>query len=83
MLPAMLDSERPRDEWNISHVKADSQPAQPAEILQKQQVMTTHEDEFVALNNAMTDHVPTNDPDQEDNVAQIVFARNDTVQPPA
>ena len=44
--------------------------------------MTTHEDEFVALNNAMTDHMPTND-QEEDNVAEIVFARNDTVQPSA
>ena len=43
--------------------------------------MTTHEDEFVALNNAMTDHMPTND-QEEDNVAEIVFARNES-QPPA
>jgi len=27
MYPAVLDSNRPRDEWNISHVQPETQPA--------------------------------------------------------
>ena len=52
--PVMLDSNRPRDEWNISQVKAETTNAAGA-VTKAQMIVTTHEDEFVALNNDLKD----------------------------
>ena len=61
MNQVMMDSNRPRDEWNISQVKVDekSQPSLNTNAINKQ-IVTTHEEEFVALNNVLKDHLPQN-----------------------
>ena len=63
MYPAVLDSNRPRDEWNISHVQPETQPAlvvnEATGMALKQQIVTTHESEVVALTNVLKDHINT------------------------
>ena len=82
MYPAVLDSNRPRDEWNISHVQPETQPAlvvnEAIEKTLQQQIVTTHESEFVALNNVLKDHINT----QSDGEQDFVFPnRNNQSQP--
>lgn len=66
----MLDSNRPREEWNISHVKVESQPAAPIiEQINRQQIVTTHEEEFVALNKVLKDNLAT----EEEGSQEYIF----------
>ena len=58
----MLDSNRPREEWDISHVGAESQPAQfasePVDLPNRQGIIvTTHEEEVAELNKVLKDHM--------------------------
>ena len=74
MYPVMLDSNRPREEWNISHVKPDSQRLiddKPVEDLKDKKIVTTHEEDFKALNNVLRDNLMTDTSD-----AEIVFPGN-------
>lgn len=82
MYPAMLDSHRPREEWNISQVPhIDSHEAGQEEpgIDQKpgsgpqKIVLTTNEEDFTALNNLLIDHMPATEQDEHAE-QEIVFA---------
>lgn len=62
-----MDSNRPREEWNLSHVRPDSQRAtSPAngENVNKQ-IVTTQEEEMKALNNVLKDNLATEMSDAE------------------
>ena len=73
----MMDSNRPRDEWNISHVRPDSQRAtSPANVADKQMIVTTQEDEMKALNNVLKDNLATEMSD-----ADFIFPGNGRDQP--
>ena len=73
MYPALLDSNRPREEWNISHVKTESLPTTPiTEPPTKQQIITTHEEELVALNKVLKENLAT---EEESDGRSYVFQR--------
>lgn len=68
-MPA-LDSNRPREEWDLSHVKLDD--ASPTGANKK----LTHDDEVVDLTNVLKASMEPADEDQTDNNNRLQFGNN-------